>query len=239
MSTDLALHIKIAHTTGEVRACKALIAENWKRNYDVDFSEEDFNLEKRVEKFADRFLMGTVDGELVITGGLYLYSNYVERFGLVTRAEIERELAGLELADQFQASDAREYTKLAVKSGWEKRGIGRVFHCAIFNRNFVSQESDREHFLLLCAKLSIFENLYFPQNLRPHYIKPFPEYAIHNLYRAKGEVIQSRLLIPSRDVPKYWYDLEYDRTYALSELKSHLSDLREDQMTLQPPALAS
>jgi hypothetical protein len=230
MRPDLDLHIKIARTPAEVRSCKALIAENWKRNYDVDFSEDDFNLERKVEKFADRFLMGTVDGEIVITGGLYIHQNYVERFGRVTKDEIASGLEKLGVAGRLEPSDAREYTKLAVRAGWEGKGIGRVFHCAIFNRHFVNQDSEREHFLLLCAKESIFANLYFPQNLRPHYIKPFPHYGIHDMYRGAGEAIQSRLLVPSLDVPKFWYNLEYDRSYPLSVLKSHLSDKRDDQI---------
>jgi hypothetical protein len=225
-----AIHIKIARTEAEIRACKGLIAENWKRNYDVNFSEEDFNLDKYTEKYPDAFAMGIVDEELVITGGLYIHENYTERFGGVTKKEIDEKLIKLGLRWKFNSSLAREYTKLAIRPSWEGKGIGKIMHMAIFNRNFLNYGSKLEHFYVLCAKDKIFNALYAPHNLRTHYLKPFPYYDIHNLYRTREDSFESRMVIPSVDAPSFWYELEYDKTYEVDHLRSHLKDLREDQL---------
>ena len=120
------LHISIASRRSEVLRCQYFIAEIYNKHYQIMFSEDIHNLEARIEPYPHRYLMGTVNGELVAAVGLYTRDTYVERYGAITDEEIQSQLLMAGVADQYQGAVKRELTKLVVKQGWEGLGLARL-----------------------------------------------------------------------------------------------------------------
>src|SRR6185503_3611114 len=202
------LEIKLAIKRGDILRCQYLIAESYNRRYDIFFSNDVVNLNARIEPYPDRYAMGLIGGELVATAGLYVQETYVERFGGVTAADIDRLLREAGAAGRYSAQRRREYTKLVIRGDWEGRGVGRQFFKATHCRGFLQldAEPDKPCAIFYSATLSIFQKLHARAGIRTRRIKPFPLYEVHSLYRSDDDPMESRLTVPDLDIPREIYE---------------------------------
>lgn len=196
------LRIAKAERHSEVLRCQYFIAEIYNKHYDIMFSEDIHNLEARIEPYPQRYLMGTVDGELVAALGLYTRDTYVERYGGITDEEIAAQLEEAGVAPHYGTPRKRELTKLVVKEGWEGFGLARHIHRAGMSRAFVEADADRPVVILVCSKISILRAMFAPRGeARARFLAPFPRYPVHAEYRSERDPMESRLTIPEVDVP--------------------------------------
>lgn len=196
------LRISIAERRADVLRCQYFIAEIYNKHYGIMFSEDIHDLEARIEPYPQRYLMGTVDGELVTAVGLYTRDTYVERYGCITDEELMAQVAQAGVADLYPSPVKRELTKLVVKEGWEGLGLARLIHTTGHARAFVEAGTDRPVLVLVCAKVSIIDNLFLPKGrVRARFLAPFPRYPVHSDYRSERDPMESRLTIPEVDVP--------------------------------------
>ena len=82
------IRLEIAESSGDVLRCRQLVAEVYNRRYGVVFSRDTYDLDRKIEPWPHRFLMGKLGDELAAVCGLYMRNTYVERFGLVTHDEV-------------------------------------------------------------------------------------------------------------------------------------------------------
>ena len=113
------LEVKIATKRAEILGCQYLIAEAYNHHYDIFFSSDAANLNARIEPYPDRYVMGSLDGTLVATAGLYIRSTYGERYGQVTDDEIHRLLLEAGATQRYSARRKREYTKIVIRPDWQ------------------------------------------------------------------------------------------------------------------------
>jgi GNAT superfamily N-acetyltransferase len=201
------LSLRIAETRAEVLRCQYLIAQIYNEEYEVLFSEDRYDLTAKIEPWPHRYLMGTIDGELACASGLYLRDTYVERFGDVRAGDIQAVVAGANAADHYLKTPCREITKVVVHKAWRGRGLGRAILACAHSRAFLGQKDSEPPLVVFCAKHSIIRNLWDAIGVRSRTIKPFPFYKVHELYRSEADPMESRLVIPSLDIPARWYDL--------------------------------
>lgn len=195
-------HVSIAERRADVLRCQYFIAESYNKNYDIMFSEDIYDLDARIEPYPQRYLMGTVNGELVAALGLYTRDTYVERYGGVTDEEIQAHLVEAGVADQYEGAVKREVTKLVVKEGWQGFGFIRILHLAAHSRQFLDADAAGPVLVLGCAKVSFLRNIFAPRGrIGSHFLAPFPRYPIHSDYRSEKDPMESRLIIPEVDVP--------------------------------------
>jgi hypothetical protein len=201
----LHLEVKLATKRADALRCQYLIAESYNHHYDIFFSRDSVNLDARIEPYPDRYVMGLVDGDVVVTAGLYLKSSYVERFGEVTDEDIDKLLKDADVHGRYSSKRKREFTKLVVRRDWEGRGILLHFFMATQCRDFLQLSAAEPCVVTVCAKASIFQNLYAEAGIRTRLIKPFPIYEVHSLYSSQDDPMESRLVIPELDIPPELY----------------------------------
>jgi|AMFO01.1.fsa_nt_gi hypothetical protein len=207
--------VHLARTGDEIGRCKDLIAQVYETTYGVRMAERQAEPDGLIEAFPDRFMMGEVDGELVACAGLYTRHTYVERHGKVTTDEIRRaaRAAGIDDAGKRRRY---EYTKVVVAPAWGRMGLGRRFIGASHCREFLCLDSGGlPPLLLVCAKLSVFK-LWDAVGIRTRYLRPFPFYRNHRRYRHPDDPMESRLIIPERDIDGRWYDLRYPASITIT-----------------------
>ena len=214
------LRISVAERQADVLRCQYFIAEIYNRRYQIMFSEEVHDLEARIEPYPQRYLMGTVDGELVATLGLYTRNTYVERYGDVTEDDIHAELERAGALEQYAAHTLRELTKLVVADAWEGRGLVALMQRAAHADAFMEREAAAPVLVLVCGKVSLFKHLFYPRTeVRSRFLAPFPRYPMHAAYRTEADPMESRLIIPSVDVPREMREQTLPLEFEIPERK--------------------
>ena len=213
------VQLALAKSRREVLACQYLIAEIYNKDYEVVFSDDSYDLDAKIEPWPHRYLMGSVDGEVVVTAGLYLHSTYVERFGAVSDELIARRIAEAGAAGRFSPARKREITKISVRRDQRRRGLGRFILASAHARDFlqVDADPDEPHVLVSCAKRSIWDGLWHRAGIRTRPLAPFPDYKVHELYRSPDDPMDSRLVVPEVDVPERWYERRIPGEYEVEE----------------------
>ena len=209
--------LRRAESRGDVLRCRQLIAEVYNRDYEVVFSEDRYDLEGKVEPWPHRYLMGFCGRVLVAACGLYTRDTYVERFGQVTDDDLRCLLEQAGVAEGYDVTSRREFTKMSVRHEWRGHGIAGWLTGAAHSKHFTEVETDRA-IMVFCAKLSIIDNIFHRAGLRTRTIKEFPFYKIHELYRSPSDPMESRMIIPRLDIPQRWYELELPGEYELDRL---------------------
>lgn len=202
------MELRMARTRAEVLQCQYQIAEIYNREYEVVFSDDAFDLDAKVEPWPHRYLMGLVNGELVACAGLYVRNTYVERFGDVSDGQIDALIRDAGAAPRYVAARKREITKLVTSRKARGRGFGRFFLGCAHARDFLQCDTVPEEpvVLVCCARQSIWEKMWGGAGIHTRPIKEFPFYKVHELYRSPSDPMDSRLVVPSLDVPPRWYD---------------------------------
>ncbi len=197
------LRLSIASTTADVLRCQYFIAEHYNKHFGIMFSEDIHDLEAKIEPYPHRYLMGTVDGELVATMGLYTHNTYVERYGEITDEDLRLHLEAAGVTAEYQGAEKHELTKLVVREGWEGHGLARLIHVAAHARDFQELDAKGPVLILTCAKVSLLRRMYAPRGaITSRFLASFPRYPIHAAYRSDEDPMESRLTIPSIDVPE-------------------------------------
>ncbi len=212
------LQLRIAHTSGDVLSCQRLIAQVYNRHYGVVFSDDIYDLDAKVEPWPHRYLMALAGEELAVVCGLYLRHTYVERFGLVTDAEIEAHLEDAGVRGSYDPRDRREVTKLVVAPPWRKLHLSPAIIAAAHSRDFMEMEAERPPLLTYCCVRTIAEGIMTRHGIRARRLKAFPKYKVHELYRSESNPMDSYLVIPAVDVPPAYRDLRIPGEYALDVL---------------------
>ncbi len=212
--------VRQADSRGDVMRCRQLIADVYNRDYEVVFSEEHFDLEAKIEPWPHRFLMLVHERELVAACGLYVRNTYVERFGGVTDGDLQAMVDGAGVRATHNVANRREFTKMSVRHTWRGRGISPWLTGAGHSKHFTEVEADGA-VMVFCAKRSIIENIFHRAGLRTRTIKEFPFYKVHELYRSPTDPMESRLIIPSMDIPRGWYDLPIPGEYDIERMPRH------------------
>lgn len=211
------LMLRRAESRGDILRCRQLIAEVYNRDYEVVFSENEYDLAAKVEPWPHRFLMALSAGELVAACGLYMRDTYVERFGQVSDTDFREVLRDAGVGDSYDVTRRREFTKMSVRHSWRGRGIAPFLTGAGHSRNFTEVDADRA-IMVFCAKRSIIDNIFHRAGLHTRTIKPFPVYKVHELYRTPTDPMESRLILPRLDVPERWYELSLPGEYEVERI---------------------
>jgi hypothetical protein len=200
-----------------VLRCRQLVADVYNRQYGVVFSEDHYDLDAKIEPWPHRFVMGTVQGELVAVVGLYVRNTYVERFGLVTDDEVLAVLREEALDGRYRPLRRREVTKLVVAPTFRHGSLSRLVTGCAFSRAFACVDADGPTIVTLCSVRTIrgyVERL----GIRTRYLKPFPMYKIHEKYRSEANPMDSYFVLPDLDVPPFLRDLAIPGEYDLDLL---------------------
>jgi hypothetical protein len=207
------LRLQVARSPGDVLRCQQLIAEVYNGQYGVVFSKDIYDLEAKIEPWPHRYLMGLVDGELVAVCGLYLRDTYVERFGLVSDADVARVLREAGVNGRYHPAHRREFTKLVVARPFRNRKITPTLMAFALARSFVEIDAERPPLVTFCAVRTM-RRLIERLGIRTRHLKPFPLYKIHEAYRSESNPMDSYLIVPELDVPASFRDRvipgEYD-----------------------------
>ncbi len=200
------IRLEIAASSGEVLRCRQLVGDVYHRRYGVVFSSDTYDLDRKIEPWPHRFLMGFVGNELSAVCGLYARNTYVERFGRVSHDEVAAALrqAGADAA--YDPSARRELTKLVVAPRLRNSGLGPLFIAISHARAFVELDAAGPTLLTFCIVQSM-RRLVERHGIRPRLLKPFPHYKVHELYRSERNPMDSYLVIPDLDVPTHFRDL--------------------------------
>lgn len=215
------LHVSLAETPEQVAACRALIAETYLREYGVRMTPDEADPNGLRERMPDRYAMGVIGEQLVACAGLYIGRTYIEEYGQVTGEEIDRVLTDAGVWDPSPRVRV-EYTKVVVREGWGRRGIGRLFIGATHSHTFLEVDG-RTPVLLVCAKLSILR-MWRLIGIRTRLLKEFPAYRNHDRYRASGDPMESRVIIPELDIHRRWYDPTLPTTLSIDVLGGILAE---------------
>jgi GNAT superfamily N-acetyltransferase len=203
----LQVHFQIAKTNYDVSQCRSLIAEVYYKKMGITFADDTFDIENKIELYPHHYLMGLVQGELVACIGLYLHSTNPERYGKVTDIEVDMLLKKAGVCRKYSGKYKRELTKFVVKEEWRNKGIGKRLLAAAHSKDFIHMNEEKPHVLINCATLSMFKHFWQPLGIGNRPIKPVPIYKIHEFYR-HHQIMESRLTIPSLDIPARWYHFQ-------------------------------
>lgn len=214
------LEIRVARTLAEVVRCQYLIAGTYNKWYGVVFTAREARLDAKIEPYPHHYVMGLVDGELIATAGLYVRDTYVMRYGGITHEDIRAELERSGLQEEYPTYTLREYTKLVVDDAWSGLGIGRFFFGATHSRDFVNLDGASNALMLACAKRSIYEKLFRVVRIHSRPLRPFPLYRVHEHYRSDTDAMDSRLVVPERDIHPRWYNLRLPARLRVEDLRS-------------------
>jgi ribosomal protein S18 acetylase RimI-like enzyme len=199
-------YVQVAETPGQIARCKELIALVYS-SYGVSFSDEAYDIERKVERWPHRFLMAERHGQVVAVVGLYIKDTYVERFGRVSKAQLARVLVGNDVQHRYSVDHTREITKISVHPHHRDRGLGRLITRCAFAEAFLQRDAARRHLVLACAKHSVWHRVFGGAGIRNRFIGEFPNYKIHELYRSEQDPMDSRMIIPDIDIPDHVYRL--------------------------------
>jgi hypothetical protein len=216
------LRLQIAESAGEILRCRQLVADVYNRQYGVVFSEEDYDLEAKIEPWPHRFLMGIVDGEVVAVSGLYLRNTYVERFGLVSDADLGAALREAGLEGRYDPAGRREITKLVVAPRFRAGRITPLLIACSFARAHADRDSERPPLVTFCAIRTI-RYLVERLGIRPRHLKPFPLYKIHEKYRSESNPMDSYLVVPDLDVPAPFRELRIPGDHDLEAISREVA----------------
>lgn len=208
------LRLEIAAGSADVLRCRQLVGEVYHRRYGVVFSSDTYDLDRKIEPWPHRFLMGFVGDELAAVCGLYVRNTYVERFGRVTDGEIGDHLRELGLEDRYEPAARRELTKLVVAPRLRNSGLGPLFVAIAHARAFVELDAARPPLVTFCVVRSM-RRLVERHGIRPRHLKPFPHYKVHELYRSERNPMDSYLVVPHLDVPTAFGDLRIPGEHEL------------------------
>ncbi len=200
------LRLEIAAGSAAVLRCRQLVGEVYHRRYGVVFSSDTYDLDRKIEPWPHRFLMGFIGDELAAVSGLYLRNTYVERFGGVTDPEVGARLREAGLDGRYDPAARRELTKLVVAPRLRNSGLGPLFIAIAHARAFVELDAARPPLVTFCVVRSM-RRLVERHGIRPRHLKPFPHYKVHELYRSERNPMDSYLVIPHLDVPATFRDL--------------------------------
>ena len=210
--------ISVATRRADVLRCQYFIAETYHRRYGIMFSEDLHDIEARIEPYPHRYLVGSVDGELVATLGLYERDTYVARYGGITDEDIAARLAETGMTERYAGATWRELTKLVVRDDWAGHQIARQMVHAGHSRAFTEMGTTVPVLLMACGRPSLFNAIYAPRGaIRSSYLAPFPRYPVHAAYRRDDDPMESRLIIPEVDVPEEIRALEFPLVIEVPE----------------------
>lgn len=209
------IRIAIAESSGEVLRCRQLVGDVYHRRYGVVFSSDTYDLDRKIEPWPHRFLMALAGAELVAACGLYVRNTYVERFGLVTDAEVAASLRAAGVNGAYDPAARRELTKIVVSPRLRNSGLGPLFMAIAHARGFLEVGAASPPLVTFCVVRSM-RRLIERHGIRPRAMKPFPYYKVHELYRSERNPMDSYLVIPHLDVPAPFRELavpgEHDLT---------------------------
>ncbi|WP_242344886.1 hypothetical protein [Anaeromyxobacter terrae] len=209
------LRLEIAARSADVLRCRQLVGEVYHRRYGVVFSSDTYDLDRKIEPWPHRFLMGFLKDELAAVSGLYLRNTYVERFGGVTDDEIGAHLREAGLEGRYDPAARRELTKLVIAPRLRNSGLGPLFVAIAHARAFVELDAALPPLVTFCVVRSM-RRLVERHGIRPRHLKPFPHYKVHELYRSERNPMDSYLVIPELDVPAAFRDLRIPGEHELS-----------------------
>jgi hypothetical protein len=212
------LRLQVARGPGDVVRCRQLVAEVYNAQYGVVFSEDTYDLDAKIEPWPQRFLMGLLDGELVAVCGLYLRDTYVERFGLVSDADVAAALRAAGVEGHHDPARRREITKLVVVRPYRNLRITPILMSCALARAFMDVDAEQPPLVTFCAVRTM-RRLIERQGIRTRHLKPFPHYKIHEAYRSESNPMDSYLVIPELDVPARFRDLAIPGEHELASLQ--------------------
>jgi hypothetical protein len=212
------VRLRIARSSADVLSCQRLIAEVYNRHYGVVFSDDIYDLDAKIEPWPHRYLMAFSGDDLAVVCGLYMHHTYVERFGLVTDAEIAEQLEQAGVRGKYDPGVRREVTKLVVAPPWRKLHLSPAIIAATHSRDFMDVDATHPPLLTYCCVRSIAEGVMTRHGIRARRLKPFPNYKVHELYRSEKNPMDSYLVIPDVDVPAAYRDLRIPGEYTLDVL---------------------
>lgn len=215
--SGLKMHLRLAESRSDVLRCQHLIAEIYNRDYGVVFSEEECDLEAKIESWPHRYLMGLVGNELVAACGLYIHSTYVERFGKIEPEEFRTIIEQAGALPRYSWTRMRENSKVVVQHDYRGHGLARFFASAMFSRHFIQVDTKKDEpvVILGCATQRLLDNLFQAEGVRTRIIKLFPVYRMHERYRLPENPMYSVMVIPELDIPERWYNLPLPGTYEV------------------------
>ena len=200
------IRLAIADSSGEVLRCRQLVGDVYHRRYGVVFSSDTYDLDRKIEPWPHRFLMGFVDGELAAVCGLYVRNTYVERFGKVSHEDVAATLRQAGLNGEYDPAARRELTKLVVSPRLRNSGLGPLFIAISHARAFVDLDAPAPPLVTFCIVRSM-RRLVERHGIRVRALKPFPYYKVHELYRSERNPMDSYVVIPHLDVPAHFREL--------------------------------
>lgn len=195
------VELRVASRRADVMRAQYLIVDIYNQNYGIVFSNDIVDLDARIEPYPDAYLLGTIDGELVAACGLYVGNTYCERYGGVTTEMLDQQLADLGLQGRYDPERTVEITKLVTRPDVHGRGVGRWLFQAAHTAAFVMQGDGEPPLILCCATRSIFRSMHQASGIHARPLLDFPDYPVHERYRTPDNPMDSRLIIPTVDIP--------------------------------------
>jgi hypothetical protein len=175
--------------------------------YGVQFVEREFDLEKKIEGWPDRFLMALFGDKLAACIGLYDGPTYVERFGRVTAQDLDPLLATAGAQGDAASRHCVELTRLTTNREYRTHRVAWLLMAAGHSVAFLGTWRGKPPLVLTGLRLSLSESLVRPLSIACRTIKAFPEYKVHEHYRVADDPMVSRLTIPELDVASRWLNL--------------------------------
>jgi hypothetical protein len=209
------IRLEIADSSAGVIRCRQLVGEVYNRRYGVVFSADTYDLDRKIEPWPHKFLMGFIGSELAAVCGLYVRNTYVERFGLVTHDDVAAALRAAGADGAYEPAARRELTKLVVAPRLRNSGLGPLFVAISHARAFAELEAARPPLVTFCIVRSM-KRLVERHGVHPRHLKPFPHYKVHELYRSERNPMDSYVVIPHLDVPPHFRDLRIPGEHDLA-----------------------
>jgi GNAT superfamily N-acetyltransferase len=210
--------IRIGRTAGEIEQARDLVARVYAQ-FGVRFAEGSGDPATGTEGWPHRFLVAVADGTVVGAMGLYLRDTYVERFGGVTRAQVD---AVVTAAGERRGRPLRELAKLAVDPSCRGWALGDALLAAAHSRAFALLEARRPPLVLACARRSIFRRG-AQAGIRARLISSFPESPGHAQARTARNPMENRVLIPEVDVSRAVFERDLPLDLVLPDAPASAS----------------
>lgn len=188
---------------GDLRRARALVEQIYGERYGVRFTDGEADPNQRLEPWPDRFVMAQFEGRIVAVAGLYTGTTYAERFGGLTRADLQAAVAAAGIDPRGR--EFVEYGRLTVVPGWE--GIGPIFLTVTHSRGFLAPEGGKTPIVVSCAKLSVFR-LCERARIKTRTLGSFPSYPSHDRYRSPTDPMETRITIPELDLDPLMHALQ-------------------------------
>ncbi len=195
------VELRVAVRNGDVMRAQYLIVDMYHQNYGILFSNDIVDLNSGIEPYPQSYLLGTVGSEVVAACGLYTRDTYCERYGEVTKDDLQQQLASEGLEARYDVRRTVEVTKLVIRSDYNGRGLGRWLFQAAHSAAFVMRGDEKPPLILCCATRSIFAAMHEASGIRARPLRKFPDYPVHERYRSADNPMDSRLIIPTVDIP--------------------------------------